>query len=116
MVALGQTRRCSVTKPEHNVTLVGGIHSGVFSEVPNAHDMSSCVRHCCLRQSCDLSFMIKSSCYLVDCFKAELCKTKKAHPSSLLPIVSYVEHVKQKSTVPGKVPCEVRAGRHKYVA
>ena len=103
VVPAGQARKCSVTKPQFNVTLVGGIHSGVFSEVPNAHDMSSCVRHCCLRPSCQVSFMIKDSCYLVDCFNARLCKTKAARPSSLAPQISYVEHLKAAAGVdPGK--------------
>ncbi|XP_048589005.1 uncharacterized protein LOC5518116 isoform X2 [Nematostella vectensis] len=84
--------QCYVSTPEHNVTLTGGIKSGVFTEAPEASSLDTCTRACCLKPSCDISFMISSSCYLVTCYSEELCKTKRARASSLHPTIVFLRH------------------------
>lgn len=53
------------------------------------------MRQCCLKESCDLAFMISKSCYLVDCLNEDLCKTKKARPSTMSPTIVYINHIKE---------------------
>ncbi|PFX33592.1 Tolloid-like protein 1 [Stylophora pistillata] len=94
------SQRCAVTRPEYNVTLIGGIKSGIFSEAKHVHDMDLCTRHCCLRKSCDLAFMIRDSCYLVKCTSQSLCKTKPARPSSMNPRITFVSHLRSMTPEP----------------
>lgn len=96
------SQRCAVTRPEYNVTLIGGIKSGIFSEAKHVHDMDLCTRHCCLRKSCDLAFMIRDSCYLVQCHNAMFCKTKKARPSNMNPRITFVSHLETLTPEPGE--------------
>lgn len=96
------TQRCAVTRPQYNVTLIGGIKSGTFSEAQHVKDMDLCTRHCCLRKQCDLAFMIRDSCYLVQCANEMLCKTKKARPSNMNPRISFVSHLQSATPEPGE--------------
>ncbi|KAK3699402.1 hypothetical protein QZH41_018563 [Actinostola sp. cb2023] len=89
--------KCSASTAEQNVTLVGGIKAGSFSEALGVLNLDICMRQCCLKKSCDLAFMISKSCYLVDCLNEELCKTKKARTSSMNPTVVYINHLKEES-------------------
>ncbi|XP_066025157.1 uncharacterized protein [Pocillopora verrucosa] len=94
------SQRCAVTRPEYNVTLIGGIKSGIFSEAKHVHDMDLCTKHCCLRKSCDLAFMIRDSCYLVRCTNQSLCKTKRARPSNMNPSITFVSHLQSVTPEP----------------
>ena len=100
------SQRCAVTRPEYNVTLIGGIKSGIFSEAKHVHDMDLCTKHCCLRKSCDLAFMIRDSCYLVRCTNQSLCKTKRARPSNMNPSITFVSHLQSMTPEPGKLICD----------
>ena len=84
------------------MTLVGGIKSGIFSEARHVRDLDLCTRHCCLREFCDLAFMIRDTCYLVKCANQLLCKTKKARPSSMNPRISFVSHLSAVTPEPGE--------------
>ena len=66
------------------------------------HDMDLCTRHCCLRKSCDLAFMIRDTCYLVKCANGLLCKTKKARPSNMNPRICFVSHLSGVTLKPGE--------------
>ena len=99
------TQRCIVTRPQSNVTLLGGIKSGIFSEANHVHDMDLCTRHCCLKGDCDLAFMIRDSCYLVKCGNEMLCKTKKARPSNMNPRISFVTRLEPIKFQPRELLC-----------
>lgn len=99
------TQRCIVTRPQSNVTLLGGIKSGIFSEANHVHDMDLCTRHCCLKGDCDLAFMIRDSCYLVKCGNEMLCKTKKARPSNMNPRISFVTRLAPIKFQPRELLC-----------
>ena len=99
------TQRCAVTRSQSNVTLLGGIKSGTFSEANHVHDMDLCTRHCCLKGDCDLAFMIRDTCYLVKCINEMLCKTKKARPSNMNPRISFVTHLEPIKLQPREFLC-----------
>ena len=73
---------------QQNVTLVGGIHSGNFSSHGPVDSMLACVEKCCNIEHCDLAFMVKRTCFSVQCASQELCATKNAKPSPYNPTVS----------------------------
>ena len=89
----GAVATCAASEPEYNVTLVGGIKSGTFTEVQAAREIDACMKHCCSRSTCNLAFMIRDNCYLVDCYSEDLCKTKKSRPSNMRPRIAFIKHL-----------------------
>ncbi|XP_075441695.1 dyslexia-associated protein KIAA0319 homolog isoform X2 [Ascaphus truei] len=56
--------------------------------VPNARTMSDCTTACCNQSGCDLSWMLGSRCYIVNCQRKENCEPeKREHMKSYLTFV-----------------------------
>ena len=73
-----------------NVTLRGGVKAGKFSDMGDVEGMHMCTALCCGRKSCDLAFMIGTTCIAVDCYSEELCQAVRARPTPYRPRISYV--------------------------
>ena len=86
------TKKCSAADWDEKVivnrTLVGGINSGEFRDHGQAESMAECMGYCCSEPDCDLSFMIDKDCYSIRCYKANLCQTRDAKPTSFLPQIA----------------------------
>ena len=86
------------TSPVHNdVTLVGGINAGKFTDLGDANNISICTQRCCMKDACDVAFMLEGECYGVSCVNDSLCETRPArNPARYNPKIAYVYHDKKK--------------------
>lgn len=53
----------------HNI----GIIIGVFDEVEEVKEKKTCVLECCLKDQCNVAFIVDDKCYHVKCRSNELC-------------------------------------------
>lgn len=74
--------RCKHGSIQNDVTLKSGQKSGKFKLRPKAKDMDSCLDSCCKDTSCNLAFLIDTSCYSVRCRSHEDCAIIKKDKSS----------------------------------
>lgn len=81
---------CTHSPISYNVTLRGGSKVGKLTDLGLVENMEMCIQLCCEIKTCDLSFMIDSTCIAVHCTNEELCETVKAKPSNKLPRVAYI--------------------------
>ncbi|CAG9864771.1 unnamed protein product [Phyllotreta striolata] len=51
----------------------GNLSAGIFNEVPGASKLKTCVLECCLKEKCNVAFMLSTKCYHIDCHTNELC-------------------------------------------
>ena len=80
-----------------NMTLVGGINAGEFTDHGQADNIEECMGYCCESKECDLAFMIDKDCYGVKCKDPSMCKTRPARPTKYRPIIAF-----KKSSESGK--------------
>ena len=94
---LADLSQCRTSIVHNDVTLVGGIHAGKFTDLGDAENMSICSERCCLKDTCDVAFMLEGECYGVSCVNESMCETRPArNPSRYNPKVAYIHHEKAK--------------------
>ncbi|CAH1773920.1 unnamed protein product [Owenia fusiformis] len=49
------------------VTPKGGMYAGKYSKVPDAHDLTQCVKSCCGSRTCNTVFLHDETCFLIAC-------------------------------------------------
>lgn len=81
---------CTNSEVFHNVTLRGGVHSGKFKDRGEMEDINQCVKLCCLLERCDLAFMLRNTCFSVECYNETLCDAVPARSSIFSPTICYV--------------------------
>ena len=81
---------CSFSPISYNVTLRYRMGSGYLIDRGEVRDEDECARLCCLSPDCDLAFMLKSFCFLVDCASQDMCEVVKAKPSKYAPKIIFV--------------------------
>ena len=91
--------QCRTSIVHNDVTLVGGIHAGKFTDLGDAENMGACSERCCLKDACDVAFMLEEECYGVSCVNESMCEMRPArNPSRYNPKLAYVHHEKAKDT------------------
>ena len=70
--------------------LIGGMKSGVFTEHGTVNDFQSCVRYCCRDRLCDLAYQVGLTCYTIECYNADSCRTFSVPKFFLNPIIAFV--------------------------
>ena len=89
--------QCRTSIVHNDVTLVGGINAGKFSDLGDAENMSICTQRCCIKDACDVAFMLEGECYGVTCVNDSLCETRPArNPARYNPKIVYVHHESKK--------------------
>lgn len=89
--------QCHASAVHNDVTLVGGINAGKFTDLGNADNMSICTQRCCMKDACDVAFLLESECYGVSCVNESLCESRPArNPARYNPKIVYVYHDKKK--------------------
>lgn len=89
--------QCQASVVHKDVTLVGGINAGKFSDLGDAENMSVCTQRCCIKDACDVAFMLEGECYGVTCVNDSLCETRPArNPARYSPKIVYVHRDKKK--------------------
>jgi len=66
------------------------VKAGKFSDLGDVEGMHMCIALCCESRSCDLAFMIGTTCIAVDCYSEEMCQAVRARPTSYNPRISYM--------------------------
>lgn len=84
---------CHQLETLHNVRLRGGMRAGIFSEHGAVSSLETCVQYCCRDSTCNLAYMIGKTCYTVNCFNRELCKTFDVPKFFLNPVIAFVSRV-----------------------
>ena len=85
--------QCRASAVHNDVTLVGGINAGKFTDLGNADNMSLCTQRCCMKSACDVAFMLENECYGVSCLNESLCESRPArNPARYNPRIVYVYH------------------------
>ncbi|XP_031554877.1 uncharacterized protein LOC116291804 isoform X2 [Actinia tenebrosa] len=79
-----------VSNTLQNVTLVGGIKSGTFTDKGVVNDIDECKAFCCAEDSCNVAFLIRTNCFLVACKDYDSCKVKPAMSDYYRPKLAYV--------------------------
>lgn len=74
----------------HNVTLVGGVKSGKFTDKGVVNDIEECKAFCCAEDTCNVAFLIRTNCFLVSCKDYDSCKVKPAISDYYRPKLAYV--------------------------
>ena len=89
--------QCRTSIVHNDVTLVGGINAGKFNDLGDAENMSICTERCCIKDACDVAFMLEGECYGVTCVNDSMCDTRPArNPARYNPKIVYVHHEKKK--------------------
>ena len=81
--------QCLTSKTIGNVTLVGGVKAGNFTDLGSVADMEDCKERCCNLEECQVAFLIDDSCYGVKCASPQLCQARKAKSTTLYPQLVY---------------------------
>ena len=75
----------------YNVTLRGGLQAGKFTFVGRFTSKKDCVSRCCVTAGCDVTFVVLDRCFLVDCYRDDLCDiTEAKNVDKFKPVISYV--------------------------
>ena len=85
-----EMKECRLGEAHHNVTLVRGMKSGNFTSHGLVADFGECSNKCCQDGNCDAAFMVKRTCFSINCLDKESCRFKAARPSSFNPTLAYV--------------------------
>lgn len=95
--ALSDFSQCRTSIVHNDVTLVGGINAGKFTDLGDAENMTICSQRCCFKDACDVAFMLEGECYGVKCINESLCETRPArNPARYNPKIVYVYHDRKK--------------------
>ena len=81
---------CSTGDVYYNYTLSSSLKAGSFTKEKKAKTMNDCIYHCCSKRACDVAFMVKDSCFLVQCHNKQSCRSRPAHSSSFNPRLAYI--------------------------
>ena len=97
-----EPRKCQLSETHHNVTLVRGMKSGKFTSNGLVKDFTECSDKCCQRDDCNAAFMVKRTCFSINCLDKDSCTVKPAKPSSFNPTFAYVAKEEQKEQDKGQ--------------
>ena len=92
---------CKTGQVEYNQTLLGGLSSGLFHEIGQVNDISTCSQHCCSSPICDLAFMVLQHCFLVTCSTSNpsMCDSTPALATSFNPMISRVSRNEDETVI-----------------
>ncbi|EDO45526.1 predicted protein [Nematostella vectensis] len=93
---------CQPSVISYDVTLKGGIKAGTFTPIGYVDTMQTCVSLCCQRSSCDVAFMLKSTCYSIKCSSEEMCEQVQARANEYSPRLSYIRRFTSSDVTKGK--------------
>ncbi|EDO31448.1 predicted protein [Nematostella vectensis] len=79
---------CSRSAVDYNVTLAKGGKAGKYFKINDVHNIDGCLRECCGAKRCDVAFMVRDTCYLVQCFSAESCDVTQSVRPEIQTILS----------------------------
>ncbi|XP_032226502.2 uncharacterized protein LOC5502348 isoform X2 [Nematostella vectensis] len=79
---------CSRSAVDYNVTLAKGRKAGKYFKINDVHNIDACLRECCGAKRCDVAFMVRDTCYLVQCFSAESCDVTQSVRPEIQTILS----------------------------
>lgn len=68
--------KCNESSINYNIVFKHGHQAGRFQKEKNITDMANCIGKCCSTRDCDVAFMSREYCYMVDCKSFESCVTK----------------------------------------
>lgn len=85
---------CIPGKVEHDVTLIGGIHAGIYTEQGEVLNMNECIEWCCKRIKCDVAMLIKGICYTVSCFNLQNCASAPVRRIQYHPSLVHIRRIK----------------------
>ena len=77
-----------------NVTLRNGLKAGEFTDYGKVKDVETCIRFCCEEKGCDVSLMLRKTCYTIHCHSDASCGVIPAHTSKLDPVLAFVSRTK----------------------
>lgn len=103
--------RCTKSKIMHNVTLRGGIASGIFKDKGILYNMQKCVQICCNAKKCHVAFMISGHCFSVTCKNQSLCEVVSARRTKYN---SYIAYIYTRSKVDYKLKYNKTTTKGKY--
>lgn len=81
---------CQPSVISYDVTLKGGVKAGSFTPLGQVDSIQTCISLCCQRPSCDVAFMLKTTCYSIKCASEDVCEQVPARVSEYSPRLSYV--------------------------
>eukprot|EP00794_Sanderia_malayensis_P011221 gene11221-12400_t len=81
---------CKSSSVHYNSTLVKGMQSGNFTSRGSVEDFPRCLDLCCQSGNCDAAFLVKKTCFSVQCYSKESCNAKAARPSPFNPTLAYI--------------------------
>ncbi|XP_068704874.1 uncharacterized protein [Montipora foliosa] len=92
---------CKTGQVEYNQTLLGGLSSGLFHEIGQVNDISTCSQHCCSSPICDLAFMVLQHCFLVTCSTSNpsMCESTPALATSFNPMICRVSRNEDETVI-----------------
>ena len=96
-IRLDDDMTCRPGVMSYDVTLKGGLSAGSFFPLGSVDNMEACVTQCCHRNSCDVAFMLKDSCFSITCASEELCEQVPAPSTDFSPRLSYVRRERDRS-------------------
>ncbi|EDO29098.1 predicted protein, partial [Nematostella vectensis] len=67
--------QCVPSRIAYNYTLKGGKSAGNVEELGRVESVHECMEKCCDRDTCDVAFYLKDTCYSVECYADELCQS-----------------------------------------
>lgn len=82
--------QCNESSINYNIVFQNGHHAGTFQKEADITDMVSCIEKCCQTQDCDVAFMSRENCYLVDCRSNDSCRTKHLKRPKYETMLSFV--------------------------
>lgn len=86
---------CNESSINYNIVFKAGHHAGTFQKETDIYDMVSCIDKCCQTQDCDVAFMSRENCYLVDCYSIESCVTKHLKRPKYETMLSFVARARR---------------------
>lgn len=78
-------------KTTDDVTLLRGKKAGNFTNIGDVGDFEMCIKRCCQTKTCDLAFKSAETCFLVNCFDKDSCKTTESLDDIFSPRMCFVK-------------------------
>lgn len=82
---------CMAGKTTDDVTLLRGKKAGNFTNIGDVGDFEMCIKRCCQTKTCDLAFKSAETCFLVNCFDKDSCKTTESLDDIFSPRMCFVK-------------------------
>ena len=86
----GNERQCKPYQVFLDRTLKGGTSAGKFNYQKDVHDFDQCIMRCCGDESCDISLMMGTICFLVTCKSRDLCDISHSKPEKYATKIAYI--------------------------